>query len=168
MLRESEVISYWQERAEKLGETAVGYGDQSLDKQEDKHLFYIVKLPNIPDTYTFITDISYLVNGIWYEGESITKDIVLENSIEQEKSDIIDVLIELRDSATKPSDENQIDNAIKRIEKLDFTVETQDEIERQIEECIKAIDHLLQVESVDTSEARIEIIKLLLFFEMKS
>ena len=35
MLRESEVISYWQERAEKLGETAVGYGDQSLDKQED-------------------------------------------------------------------------------------------------------------------------------------
>jgi hypothetical protein len=34
MLKEEKVIDYWKKRAIKLGETAVGYGDQSLDKQE--------------------------------------------------------------------------------------------------------------------------------------
>ena len=141
----------------------------SIGAEEDTNLYYIVKLPNIPGTYTFITDVTYLVNGIWYEGEgeSITSDISISETIHEKHADALDLLIVLRDSVSCPGDEAHVNNAIRIMEKLDLEPETLEEKEHQIFECLKAItNHLVKVESADTSEARLAIIRLLIFFEM--
>lgn len=98
MLKEQEAKKYWEERAEKLNECAVGFGDQNLEKQNvlyeerKKHIFkYVSRLIPTIDYGCGIGRYAKEFLGE-YVGYDITKKLL--NIARQNNSDKSFILLE--------------------------------------------------------------------------
>ncbi|MCK4665438.1 hypothetical protein KAU33_01730, partial [Candidatus Dependentiae bacterium] len=131
----------------------------------EKMLHFIVKLPDSADIYTFITTIDYLVSGLWYNYAQLTKDIELTGTSEDIKQAILEELNDLTPETHQ--DQNHINNVIKKIERLDLnSITTPEQKEHAILTLIQAIEILKKVESVEITNIKIGIIKLIILVEI--
>jgi len=134
-----------------------------LAYNEEKTLHFIVKAPDIADTYTFLTTIDYLLIGIWYNYGQFTKDIQLTGTASELKQSILEELNNL--TPEDPQDQNHINNVIRKIEQLNLNnITTTEQKEHAILTLIQAIETLKKVEGVEIDNIRKDIIYLLYSF----
>ncbi|MCD6579791.1 hypothetical protein J7L48_09985, partial [bacterium] len=121
--------------------------------------YVFVKLPETDEDYTFITDVSYLANGIWWEEDpsELTKEIAYNP--ETLKDDIIEMLNNLN---VDDKEKHFVSNAIKCIQRIADHITTEDDYNKAILETVKAINFLRKITSIDTKDIRIKLDWLLM------
>ena len=134
-----------------------------LEANETKTIFYYVLTPDSPGTYALQTEVGYMDNGAYNFYQSVTTDIVVEKDTTAIGNDIISALGGLPVSGQEKS---KIHNAVGYIHNVqNRVINSEMDIERNIDDLLKAIDSILTVTSVDISAIRLMMDYLLKTWE---
>jgi hypothetical protein len=129
-----------------------------------KKLFYVVNLPDIQDTFELISNVSYTVNGIEVEFDSISLEVFIENNFEEFRFETKQMVLNLNVEASEQHIINQIVHICEKLENLDL--ENSDDLKHAILESLKAIKFLRKIESVDISDVRKRLDLTMTIFEI--
>ena len=131
-----------------------------LEPDETKNIRYYAYIPDKPMTYTLETEIGYINNGTYFPYQNLTTDLVLDRNVAMMVDDII---VALKGLAGVSWFENiKLRDAIRHIEHFqDRGTGSYENIERNISDLLGAIDSLFSVNSVDVTEIRLMIDRLL-------
>jgi hypothetical protein len=134
-----------------------------LEANETKTIFYYVLTPDSPGTYALQTEVGYMDNGASNFYQSVTTDIVVEKDTTAIGNDIISALGGL---PVLGQEKSKIDNAVGYIHNVqNRVINSEMDIERNIDDLLKAIDSILTVTSVDISAIRLMMDYLLKTWE---
>ena len=125
-----------------------------------------MKLPQVAATYSLISDISYQVRDIYRVFDSVNLHLIIEYDRDELISAIIQKLELLE--VTNHHDKIKRRKVIRKLEELsENPLADEKDIEKAINEILKAINELYKIQSVDISQIRLDLDKLLVIYEMK-
>lgn len=136
-----------------------------LEANGTKTVLYHVLTPDSRGTYPLQTEVGYMDNGTYNFYQSLSEEIYVGKDTSTMTNDIITALYSLSVSGQESS---KVNNAIVYIHNVQSRVITSEmDIERNIDDILKAINSLLTVTSVDISALRLMMDDLLMVWEGK-
>jgi len=136
-----------------------------LPESAKKELTALLRTPDIADTFTITTEISYLKSGIYHPYDTLYLSLVIEKTCYQ----LIDQAIEMLDTLSLTGMEAWYrDRAIARLRTVKNRVITKrKDLLKNIKDTIGAIDLIRCIQSIDISEIRLIITKTLVCWEVR-
>ncbi|MCK4643633.1 PD40 domain-containing protein [bacterium] len=123
---------------------------------------YLIRIPDYSGDLDFITNTLYKVENIWFDSETVQRNITVASTVAGLKESIMEKLAEIS-AITQNS--NKIGNAIKIFERLAEYPGTIEELDKVVSDILKSIGNVRQVIDVDTKECLLQMDKLLLYYE---
>jgi len=134
-----------------------------LEADETKTILYYALTPDKTGTYTLQTEVGYMEGGTYNFYQSLSAEIVVDKDAATMASDIITALKALPVSGQERA---KVNNAVKYIENVQGrAITSEQDIEKNIHDILKAINSLLSVTGIDISEIRLMMDRLLEIWE---
>ena len=134
-----------------------------LEPNETRAILYYALMPDKAGTYTLQTEVGYMENGTYNFYQTLSADIVVNKDAVAAAVDIITALNMLTVSG---QDKAKVDNAVRYMADVQGrSITTDADIDKNIQDILKAIDSLLDVTSADTSNIRLMMDQLLKVWE---
>ncbi len=131
-----------------------------LEPDETVRILYYALTPEAGGTYTIQTEVGYVERGGYSFYQNLSIEIVVDGDTAVMTGDIVTVLEAL---PVTGKEREKVDDAVRYLEKvLDRVVVSNEEIEKNIRDVLKAIKSLLSVTSVDISDVRLMLDDLLM------
>ena len=131
----------------------------TLEAGEARKMIYYVLAPEQAGTYTLVTDVSSTTAGASRLWQTLVAEISVDKDIPAMLDDISAKLAAL---AASGKDRRKIDLALKYLDKVKKrAIDSQHDLEENIHDILKALDHLITVTTFDTSEVRLLLDELL-------
>jgi hypothetical protein len=126
-----------------------------LEPGESKRVLYYASTPDKAGTYTLETEVELMEEGNYEFYESLSFEITVDKDAAATASDII---VALKALSVSGQDKVKVSSAITYIENVQArAIVTVNDIEKNIQDILKAIDSLLFVTSADISDVRQKI-----------
>jgi hypothetical protein len=136
-----------------------------LNPGESKTLLYDALTPDQAGTYTLQTEVGYLEGGTYTLYQTLSVDLVVEKTANTMTGDVLTALKALTVTGLEKA---KVNEAIKYVENVQQRViATDQDIEQNIRDLLKAIDALLFVTSTDVSQIRLLMDELLKVWESR-
>ncbi len=136
-----------------------------LEPGESKRVLYYASTPDKAGAYTLTTEVEFMEEGNYEFYESLSSEITVDRDAATMTSDIVAALNVL---SVTGQDKEKVSNAIMYIENVQGrTIVTENDIEKNIEDILKAINSLLFVTSADVSYVRHKIDECLKVWESR-
>lgn len=136
-----------------------------LARNAQKPLAALLRFQDLPEVYDFITELSYLRDGIYHLYNMYALNLILANSTLQ----LIDQAIEGLDTLSLTGQEEEYQRiAIAALRRVRYRpIQSQSDLIDNIKDTIQAIEYILMIQSVDLSELRRKIDVILRIWEVK-
>ena len=139
--------------------------EQHLEPDETETISYHILTPDKTGTYRLQTEIEYLEGRNYKAYQSLSTEIEIDRDTASVTREII---TELNRLTVTEKDRERLDRAIRYIEDVqEREINREQDIDKNIQDLLKAVDSLLSITSADTSAVRLMIDELLRIWESR-
>jgi Tol biopolymer transport system component/subtilase family serine protease len=136
-----------------------------LEPFGSRSVLYYALAPDIEGLYSFDTEVGYMEDGKY----NLYQDLRLEAAVSSDPVRMYDgITVDLNSLPLSGQEKAKAENALKYIDKVRSRVcVSEDDIEKNIDDVMKAIDSLSYIKSLDVAVLRNTMDNLLIFWEAK-